>query len=171
MRVLGLFIKKGVQKYSSFVLPIFTKIYLHLERHRWGKNTQNGAKANSQVKFQQLGCDIFWISNGKTRRSPTVARSQGSGTKLTSGASSRTKPARLSDGEGEARRKAGLVECSESLLLPLLKGASGQGAPTDRRVGCCAQPAEAGASGESTAELEPSRPIGVVFGVPGRHRS
>lgn len=55
--------------------------------------------------------------------------SQGRGTKLTSGASSRTKPDRLSDGEGEAKRKAGLVECSESLLLPLLKW--GQGATTD----------------------------------------
>lgn len=100
-----------------------------------------------------------------------LGRPQGSGTKLTSGASSRTKPARLSDGEGEARRKAGLVECSESLWLPLLKGASGQGATTDGRVGCCAQPTEAEGSGESTAELETSKPIGVVFGVPGRHRS
>lgn len=56
-------------------------------------------------------------------------RSQGSATKLTSGASSRIKPARLNDGEGEARRKAGLVECSESLLLILLKW--GQGVTTD----------------------------------------
>lgn len=58
-----------------------------------------------------------------------LGRPQGSGTKLTSGASSRTKPARLSDGEGEARRKAGFVECIESLLLPLLK--RGQGVATD----------------------------------------
>lgn len=51
---------------------------------------------------------------------------QGSGIKPTSGASPRFKVARLSDGEGEARRKAGLMECSESLLLLRLNG--GQGA-------------------------------------------
>lgn len=51
---------------------------------------------------------------------------QGCGTKPTSGESPKTKAAWLSDGEGEARRKAGLVECSKSLLLLLLN--KGQGA-------------------------------------------
>lgn len=46
-----------------------------------------------------------------------------------SAASLRIKVGRLSDGDGEARRKAGLLECRESLLLPLLNG--GQGATTD----------------------------------------
>lgn len=50
---------------------------------------------------------------------------QDNGIKPTSGASPRAKVARLSDGEGEARRKAGLMECSESLLLRLLKGGQG----------------------------------------------
>lgn len=89
--------------------------------------------------------------------------------KLTSGASSRTKPARLSDGEGEARRKAGLVECSESLLLPLLK--RGQEAAPEGKAGCGEQPAEAEGSADSAVEPGPSEPIGVVFGVPGGHRS
>lgn len=43
-----------------------------------------------------------------------------------SGASPRISVLWLSDGDGEARRKAGLVECSESFLLLLLN--KGQGA-------------------------------------------
>lgn len=160
-----------------------------LKDTRWVKTQRCKSKFTGKVPTTRLW--HFWISNGKTHCSRPVwgvfclwcrgalrkctkpasvlGRPQGSGTKLTSGASSRTKPARLSDGEGEARRKAGLVECSESLVLPLLK--RGQGAATDWREGCCPQPTEAEGSGENTAELEPSRPIGVVFGVPGRHSS
>lgn len=82
------------------------------------------------------------------------------GIKPTSGASPRIKVARPSDGEGEAKRKAGLIECSESLLLLLLLY-GGQEAATGR---------QAGLSGEGAAVLEPSRPRGVVFGVPGGHR-
>lgn len=94
---------------------------------------------------------------------------QDSGITPTSGASPRIKVARLSDGEGEARRKAGLMECRESLLLLLLNG--GQGAATEWRVSCREQPTEAEGSGEGAAMLETSRPRGVVFGVPGGHRS
>lgn len=90
---------------------------------------------------------------------------QGSGIKPMSGALPRIKVVRLSDGEGEARRKAGLMECSESLLLLLLN--RGQGAATGWRE----QPAEEGeASVGGAAVLETSRPRGVVFGVPGGHR-
>lgn len=84
-----------------------------------------------------------------------------------SGASPRIKVARLSDGEGEARRKAGLMECSESLLLLLLNG--GQAAVTGWRPYCRVQPAEGEGSEEGAAVLETSRPRGVVFGVPGGH--
>ena len=88
-----------------------------------------------------------------------------------SGASPRIKVVRLSDGEGEARRKAGLMECSESLLLLLLNG--GQVAATGWRPCSREQPAEGEASGEedAAAMLESSRPRGVVFGVPGGHRT
>lgn len=85
-----------------------------------------------------------------------------------SGASPRIKLARLSDGEGEARRKAGLMECSESLLLLLLN--SGQGAVKGWRACCCEQPVEGDDSVEGAGMLETSRPAGVVFGVPGGHR-
>lgn len=72
-----------------------------------------------------------------------------------SGALPRIKVARPSDGEGEARRKAGLMECSESLLLLLLN------------VG---QPVEGDTSVKIAAVLETSWPRGVVFGVPGGHK-
>lgn len=85
-----------------------------------------------------------------------------------SGASPRIKVVRLSDGEGEARRKAGLMECSESLLLLLLNG--GQGVGTGWQACCRGQPAEVEGSGEDAAVLGTSRPRGVVFGVPGGHR-
>lgn len=45
-----------------------------------------------------------------------------SGTKPTSAASPRIMGARARDGEGDARRKAGLMECNESRLLFLVKG-------------------------------------------------
>lgn len=85
-----------------------------------------------------------------------------------SGASPRIKVVRLSDGEGEARRKAGLMECSESLFLLLLNG--GQGVVTGWRDCCPEQPAEVEGSGEDAAVLGTSRLRGVVFGVPGGHR-
>lgn len=85
----------------------------------------------------------------------------GSGIKPMSGASPRIKEARLNEGDGEARRKAGLIECSESLLLLLLNG--GQGAE---------QPAGDVGSVEGAAvleALEASKSRGVVFGAPGGH--
>lgn len=78
------------------------------------------------------------------------------------------KVARLSGGEGEARRKAGLMECSESLLLLLLNG--GQGVATAWGVCCPEQPAEGEGSVEGAAVLETSRPKGEVFGLPEGHR-
>lgn len=75
-----------------------------------------------------------------------------------SGALPRIKEARLNEGDGEARRKAGLIECSESLLLLLLN--RGQGAE---------QPAGDEGSVEGAAMLEASEPRGVVFGAPGGH--
>lgn len=85
-----------------------------------------------------------------------------------SGASPRIKPARLSDGEGEARRKAGLMECSESLLLLLLN--AGQEAAMGWWSYCCEQTAEGEDSAEGASGLEASGPRGVVFGAPGGHR-
>lgn len=87
-----------------------------------------------------------------------------------SGASPRIKVVRLSDGEGEARRKAGLMECRESLLLLLLLN-GGQGAATGWRTRCPEQPAEGEGSVEGAAVLETSKSRGVVFGVPGGHRA
>lgn len=84
-------------------------------------------------------------------------------------ASSKIHVVRLSGGEGEARRKAGLMECSESLLLLLLLN-GGQGAATGWRACWPEQPAEGECSVEGAAMLETSRPRGVVFGVPGGHR-
>lgn len=101
-----------------------------------------------------------------TSGSPTVA--QGSGMKLMSGASPRMKLVRLSEGEGDARRNAGLMECIESLLLLLLNAR--QGAATDWRPRCCEQPADGEGSAEGAGVPETSRPRGVVFGVPGGHR-
>lgn len=75
---------------------------------------------------------------------------------------------RLSDGEGEAKRKAGLMECSESLLLLLVNG--GQGAAADWQAFCRVQPAVGEGSVESAVVLETSGPRGVVFGVLGGHR-
>lgn len=86
-----------------------------------------------------------------------------------SGASPRIKVVRLSDGEGEARRKAGLMECSESLLLLLLLN-GGHGAVKGWWACCPEQPAEGEVSVEVAAMLETSRSRGVVFGVPGGHR-
>lgn len=95
---------------------------------------------------------------------------QGSGIKPRSGASPRMKVVRLSDGEGDARRKAGLMECSESLLLLLLLN-GGQGATTSWwACSCREQPAESEGSVEGAAMLETSRLRGEVFGVPGGHR-
>lgn len=85
-----------------------------------------------------------------------------------SAASPCIKVARLSGGEGEARRKAGLMECSESLLLLLLNG--GQGVDMASEECCPEQPAEGEGSVEGAAVLETSRLRGVVFGVPERHR-
>lgn len=86
-----------------------------------------------------------------------------------SAASPRIKLARLSDGEGEARRKAGLMECSESLLLPLLNG--GQGVAKGWWACCCEQPVEEGeGSADGAGVLESSGSRGVVFGVPGGQR-
>lgn len=85
-----------------------------------------------------------------------------------SGASPRIKVVRLSDGEGEARRKAGLIECRESLLLLLPNG--GQGATTDWRASCREQPAGGEGPAVGAALLETSRTRGVVFGVPGGQR-
>lgn len=86
-----------------------------------------------------------------------------------SGASPRIRVVWLSDGDGEARRKAGLIECRESLLLLLLNG--GQGAATDFLACCREQPAEGEGSVVGAAVLELSRTSGVVFGVPGGHRA
>lgn len=93
---------------------------------------------------------------------------QCSGLKPMSVVSPRINVVWLSDGEGEARRKAGLLECSESLLwLLLLNG--GQGAAIGRRACCPEQPAEGEDSVEGVAMPETSGPRGVVFGVPGGH--
>lgn len=114
-----------------------------------------------------------------TRRQRNIGRSknkytmiwynQGSGIKPTSHTSPWIKVARLSDGEGEARRKAGLMEYSESLLLLLLNG--GQGAAVCWRSCCREQPAVAEGSGQGAANLETSRLGGVVFVLPGGHKS
>lgn len=93
---------------------------------------------------------------------------QGSGIKPMSGASPRIKVVRLIVGEGDARRKAGLMECSESLLLLLLNG--GQGEAAGWWACCREQPAEGEASAGGAAVLETTGPRGVVFGVPGGHR-
>jgi len=93
---------------------------------------------------------------------------QGRGIKPLSGASPRIKVVRLSDGEGEARRKAGLMECSESLLLLLLLN-GGQGGATGWRGSCGKHPAEREGSEEAAAGPETSRSRGVVFGVAGGH--
>lgn len=73
-----------------------------------------------------------------------------------SGESARVKVPRLKEGEGEARWKAGLLECSESLLLLLLN--RGQGTVMGWQVSCCEQQLE------GAAVLETSRPRGIVFG-------
>ena len=75
---------------------------------------------------------------------------------------------RLSDGEGEAKRKAGLMECSESLLLLLVNG--GQGPAMDRWACCRMQPAAGEDSVEDSVVLETSGTRGLVFGVPGGQR-
>ncbi|KAF3839955.1 hypothetical protein F7725_018672 [Dissostichus mawsoni] len=93
---------------------------------------------------------------------------QGRGIKPLSGASPRIKVVRLSDGEGEARRKAGLMECSESLLLLLLLN-GGQGGATGWRASCGKHQAEREGSEEAAAGPETSRSRGVVFGVAGGH--
>lgn len=88
-----------------------------------------------------------------------------------SGASPRIRVVRLRDGEGEARRKAVLMECRESIsfLLLLLKG--GQGAGTSWRACCSEELAEGKVCGEGAAAVqETSGPRGLVFGVPGGHR-
>lgn len=87
-----------------------------------------------------------------------VVYAHGSGIKPMSGASPRIKEARLNEGDGEAKRKAGLIECRESLLLLLLNGGQGAG-----------QPAGDEGSVEGAAALEASKPRGVVFGAPGGH--
>lgn len=89
------------------------------------------------------------------------------GTKLMSGPSPRTSTLRLSVGEGEASRKAGLIECSESLLLLLLKG--GQGSTAAWWASCREQPEESEGTAVAGA-LETSWTRGVVFGVPEGHR-
>lgn len=93
---------------------------------------------------------------------------QGSGIKPISGASPMISVTRLSDGEGEARRKAGLMECSESLLLLLVNG--GQGPATDWWACCRVQPAVGEGSAEGAMLPETSGTRGVVFGVPGGQR-
>ena len=93
---------------------------------------------------------------------PTPAHCKG--IKPRSGALPRIRAVRLSDGDGEARRKAGLIECSESLSLLLLN--MGQGAAK----GCREQPAEGEGSGVGAAALGTSWFSGMVFGVPGGHK-
>lgn len=93
---------------------------------------------------------------------------QGNGIKPISGASPKISVTRLSDGEGEAKRKAGLMECSESLLSFLVN--RGQVAAADWWACCCVQPAVGEGSAEGPVVLETSGPRGVVFGVPGGHR-
>lgn len=88
--------------------------------------------------------------------------------KPTSADSLRKRLARLSEGEGEAKRKAGLMECKESLLLLLLNG--GQGVTTGPWASCREQPVEGEVSVEGPVMLDASRPRGDVFGVPGGHR-
>lgn len=85
-----------------------------------------------------------------------------------SGASPRMRVVRLSDGEGEARRKAGLMECSESLRLVRLS--RGQGATTGGRESWREHPVEGEGSEVAAEVLEASETRGVVFGVPGGHR-
>lgn len=89
-----------------------------------------------------------------------------------SGPSPRTSTLRLSVGEGEARRKAGLIECSESLLLLLLKATGdnrGQGSTTAWRASCREQPEEREGSAVAGA-LETSWTRGEVLGFPEGHR-
>lgn len=84
-----------------------------------------------------------------------------------SGASPRIRVAWLREGEGEARRNAGLMECSEALLLFLLSGWQGLG--TDWWDWCPEQPA-AGGPVEGAGALGTSWPRGVVLVVPRGHR-
>lgn len=87
-----------------------------------------------------------------------------------SGPSPRINVVRLNDGEGEARRKAGLPERRESLFLLLLLN-GGQGAATGRRACCRQQPAHGKRSAEDVAELDTSTPTRLLFGVPGGQRA
>lgn len=78
-----------------------------------------------------------------------------------SGVSLRARLARVSEGEGDAKRKAGLIECKESFLLrPHAVQGLSAGSGMARRG------QTAGARGGPT-EPGTSKPRGVVFG--GRH--
>lgn len=72
-----------------------------------------------------------------------------------SGASPNISVVWLSVGEGEARRKAGLIECSESLLLLRLNG--GHAVAAGWRACCCVQPTDGEGSEVGAARLETFR--------------
>ncbi len=110
--------------------------------------------------YRPVHCDSHFLS--------VTGCIHGIGIKPMSAASPWVKVARLSGGEGEARRKAGLMECSESLLLLLLNGR--QGAAMAWWAFWREQPAEGEGSVEGAAILETSKSKGVVFGVPEGHR-
>lgn len=136
--------KRCLKKYLYIVLPSVTKVYLRSEGHsiQYTLVTEFTSPHNDILKnmhhdhhyekvcvaktsdteqhcVQQSTCDPLCSLKA------TVC-TQCSGTKLISGPSPRIREVRLSDGEGNAKRKAGLIECSESLFLPMLNG--GQGA-------------------------------------------
>lgn len=81
-----------------------------------------------------------------------------------SGGSLTIRMARPRAGDGEARRKAGLMECRDALLLLLLSGGQRQA-----NTRWSEQP-EGGDPAEDMVALDVSGSRGLVLGVPGGQR-
>lgn len=99
--------------------------------------SSNAAEQVHSISLKATGCTQF------------------SGLKPVSNVSPNIRVVRLSVGEGEARRKAGLIEWSESLLLLWPNG--GQAVAAGWRAHCCVQPTEGEGFVIGAALLETSR--------------